>query len=99
APHLSPAQEDALLGREAVTAGLRRCVLEFFAQRHERDAHAAVISSVLTEGQAAIQFQAGHRLVAGVLVGDAAGALVELSEIFFRPPIAAVPVSVKLRAL
>src|SRR5436305_14890713 len=74
APDLAPAEEEALLGGEAVARGFRRG-LEGFLQGRQGDADAAVVGGVLAEGEAAVEVGVAGDGEGRVFVGEAGGAL------------------------
>ena len=89
APELGEGEEEALLGREAVDLG------QVFArdpvhQGHVGDADAAVVGGVLAQRELAVQLHVVDGGEAGILVGDAAGALLERLAVLGRPPVAQV---------
>src|SRR5450759_3605454 len=97
APDLGESQEEALLGGEAIQ--LLRLALERVLKRHESDAQTAVIGGVFAQRQAAVQLDVVDRGEAGIFVGDAGGALVELGAVGRGPPVAQIAVAIELAAL
>ena len=61
APDLAPAEEEALLGREAVDLLSRSAAVDHVEQRHQGDAQAAVVGGVLAERQLAVQLHVVDR--------------------------------------
>ena len=98
APDLRPAEEEALVAGEAVD--LRRGLA---AERQlvglERHRHAGQVADVLAERELAVQMAAVEHGVAGELLRQLAGALLELRAVVGRPPVAQVAVAVELPAL
>src|SRR3954467_2003324 len=87
APHLPPADEESLLGREAVR--LAEVVgLEALHQRHPSKAQSAIVGNVLAERQPAVHLHVGDGRVSGVLLRDAVDAFFELLSVRRRPPVA-----------
>ena len=64
-------------------------------ERHEGEMESAVVGGVFTEGELAVDVEAGIG-EAAVLVGDAGGALVEVGLVFGGPPVVEVAVAVEL---
>src|SRR4051812_1432526 len=89
APHLSPTDEESLLGREAIR--LPQVVdLEALHQRHPSEAQAAIVGRVLAERQPSIQLHVGHGRESGVLLRDTVGAFFERLSVGWRPPVAQI---------
>src|SRR5438270_1410326 len=100
APDLGKAQEEALLRSKSVLGlGGFGIFGHGFAQRHERDAQAAIVGRILAQGQASVEVNIVYGDKRAVLIGDAAGALFEFFAVFLRPPVGEVALSIKLAAL
>ena len=66
---------------------------------HQREAQAAVVGGVLAERQPAVDVRVAGDRVAGILIGDAGGALFVGLAVGGRPPVAQVALAVELAAL
>src|SRR5206468_3275256 len=85
APDLGEAEEEALLGGEAVDRPLRPAG-ELLLERRVGDPQTAVVGDVLAQGQAAVDLDVVDRGVARVLVGNAARPLLELRGVGVHSP-------------
>jgi len=98
APDLSPAEEHALLGREAVdftlTSGTGAGKVG-----HQREAQAPVVGGVFAERQASVDVGLAVDGVARVLIGDAGGALLIGLGVSGSPPVAQIALAVELAPL
>src|SRR5258708_23990434 len=99
-PHAAVAEEEALIGGEAVNqlVGVLFGLTHKFVQGHEGDAGAAVVGGVFAEGEACVEFEVVHGGEAAVFVGDTAGAFLELLAVFGGPPVAQIALGVELSA-
>src|SRR5690242_11197696 len=97
APHLSPSEEESLLGRKSVDISLRFAFQGFFVGGIG-NGETAQIGYAFAEHELAVLVQAGLDFVAIELLLDAGGALVEILTVFGRPPVSQVPLGVELRA-
>src|SRR6185437_4144551 len=100
APHLGKAEPETLISRKAFF-GLSefRILLDALAQRHQSDVAAAIVRSVLTQSEPAVEVNALQRRELAVLVGDTAGALLEFLAVRIRPPVAEIALGIELAAL
>ncbi len=98
APDLGVAEEEALFRREAVDRLGRGCA-RTGEIRHQRQPHAAVVADVLSERQLPVDVRVAGDDVAGILIRDAGGALVERLAVGRRPPVAQVALAVELAPL
>ena len=70
-----------------------------FQQRHVSDPCAAFVGGVLTECQAAVQFEIVDRYEVAVLIRDATSAFLELLAVLFCPPVAQIAFGIVLASL
>src|SRR5436190_16657676 len=98
AAELTPADEELLIGREAVDR-LRGMLLLCFLKCEVRDLGAGEIADRLAEDEASLMMDAGLDEVVLELIGDARRALVEVLLVIRRPPVFQSSLGVELRAL
>ena len=97
-PHLSVADEEALIGGETFELRqriARRCVAEGLIG----DFQTAVVGDVFTAGEGAVAVQAGQYLDCVEETNHALGARFEVGHVLGRPPVAKIAFLVKLAAL
>ena len=94
---LPVADEEALLGSESVDR-LQLLAPGFVLPGHVSQHQTAQVGDIFAHGQFAVDLDVIHRDVLGVLVRDAAGALVKLLAILRRPPVAQIALRVELAA-
>src|SRR4029079_19125995 len=100
APHLRPAQEEPLLGREAVDVCRARFALHRLLKREPRDLQTAEVSDRLTQNELAILVHADlFRPEAGKLLLYTSGALGVILGVYFGPPVFQVSLQIKLAGL
>src|ERR1039457_3886368 len=97
APDLAPADEQTLLGGEAVN-GLLRSAAEHIQQSHVCKAQAAIVGSIFAQRQLSANVNVIHRNEAVVLVDEASLQLIELLAVLGSPPVAQVSLSIELAA-
>src|SRR5437899_3113204 len=99
-PDLGKAQEEPLLRSEAIFFfGWCLCVFAGVAVRHKRDANAAIVGSIFTKTQAAIQVNIIHRDKCAVFVSKAFCPPLEFMAIGIGPPVSKVTLAIKFPAL
>src|SRR6185295_2798550 len=84
-PNLCPAQEETLLGCEAVNVRGARLALERFQIRIVRDIKSAEVGNRFARDELALQMQTRLSLKSAELIDDAISARVEILFITFRP--------------
>src|SRR6218665_4159443 len=98
APHLAPAEEEALVTREALD-DRRFLAPERQLVGLEGHGQATQVADVLTQGELAIDVHALDRAEARVLVGQEPGALLEGGLVLRAPPVPQVAIAIGAAAL
>ena len=96
-PALSVADEEALLGSEAVDR-FQFLAAGFTLPGHVSQHQPAQIGDIFAHGQLAVDLDVIHGDILRILVGDATGALVKLFAILRRPPVAQIALGIELAA-
>src|SRR5208337_3174279 len=97
AVHLREAEEELLLGREAIQLG-QRGARQVVHESVERETNAAIVRRIFTERQLAFQVNSSRGAEAVILVDDAVGAVLEGFGVGSRPPVAEITLAVEAAA-
>ena len=97
-PHLRPTEEEALLRRKTCDCFRTRLAFERLLVGRVSDGQAAEVGDRLADDELAYLMQSRLDLESVELLDDAVRPLVELLEVFVRPPLHKVAVGVELRA-